>query len=38
MIVNRFGADALRVLENEPERLLEIRGTTLDKLEGIKAS
>lgn len=31
-------ADALRVLENEPERLLEIRGTTLDKLEGIKAS
>ena len=38
MIVNRFGADALRVLENEPERLLEIRGITPDKLEDIKAS
>ncbi len=38
MIVDRFGADALRVLENEPERLLEIRGITPDKLEDIKAS
>lgn len=38
LIVNRFGADALRVLENEPERLLEIRGITPDKLENIKAS
>lgn len=38
LIVNRFGADALRVLENEPERLLEIRGITPDKLEDIKAS
>lgn len=36
LIVNRFGADALRVLENEPERLLEIRGITPDKLEDIK--
>ena len=38
LIVNRFGADALRVLENEPERLLEIRGITPDKLEDIKTS
>lgn len=38
LIVNRFGAAALRVLENEPERLLEIRGITPDKLEDIKAS
>lgn len=38
LIVERFGADALRVLENEPERLLEIRGITQDKLEDIKDS
>lgn len=38
LIVERFGADALRVLENEPERLLEIRGITPDKLEDIKTS
>ena len=38
LIVGRFGADALKVLENEPERLLEIRGITPDKLEDIKAS
>lgn len=38
LIVDRFGADALRVLENEPERLLEIRGITPSKLEDIKAS
>lgn len=38
LIVDRFGADALRVLESEPERLLEIRGITPDKLEDIKAS
>ena len=38
LIVDRFGADALRVLEKEPERLLEIRGITPDKLEDIKAS
>ena len=31
LIVSRFGADALRVLEKEPERLLEIRGITPDK-------
>ena len=38
LIVERFGADALRVLENTPERLLEIRGITPAKLEDIKAS
>lgn len=38
LIVGRFGADALKVLENEPERLLEIRGITPDKLEEIKIS
>ncbi len=38
LIVERFGADALRVLEHEPERLLEIRGITPDKLEDIKTS
>ena len=38
LIVDRFGADALRVLEKEPERLLEIRGITPDKLEDIKTS
>lgn len=38
LIVNRFGADALRILENEPERLLEIRGITPQKLEEIKSS
>ncbi len=38
LIVGRFGADALKVLENEPERLLEIRGITPAKLEDIKAS
>lgn len=29
LIVGRFGADALKVLETEPERLLEIRGSRL---------
>ncbi len=38
LIVARFGADALRVLEHEPERLLEIKGITPAKLEEIKAS
>ena len=27
LIVDRFGADTLHVLENEPERLLEIRAS-----------
>ncbi len=35
-IVSRFGADALNVLEKHPERLLEIRGITEEKLEEIK--
>lgn len=38
LIVDKFGADALSVLENEPERLLEIRGITAEKLEDIKSS
>ena len=38
LIVDRFGADALKVLENEPERLLEIRGITPAKLEEIQSS
>lgn len=38
LIVARFGADALRILEKEPERLLEIKGITPAKLEEIKAS
>lgn len=38
LIVGRFGADALRVLENAPEKLLKIRGITPAKLEDIKAS
>lgn len=35
-IVQRFGIHALNVLEREPERLLEIRGITEEKLEDIK--
>ena len=38
LIVNRFGENALKVLENEPERLLEIKGITPSKLEDIKKS
>lgn len=38
MIVDRFGADALKVLENEPERLLDIKGITPAKLEEITSS
>lgn len=38
LIVDRFGADTLNVLENEPERLLEIRGVSKAKLEEIIAS
>lgn len=36
-IVQRFGVDSLNVLENQPNRLLEIRGITEEKLEDIKA-
>ena len=35
-IVERFGERSLEVLENEPERLLEIRGITEERLEEIK--
>ena len=35
-IVQRFGADTLDVLEYHPEKLLEIRGITEQKLEEIK--
>lgn len=38
LIVDRFGADALKVLDEEPEKLLEIKGITHDKLEDIKSS
>lgn len=37
-IVTRFGADTLRILEQEPERLLEIRGITEGRLADIKES
>lgn len=37
-IVTRFGADALTVIENEPHRLLEIKGITPTKLEEITSS
>ncbi len=36
-IVARFGVDALNVLEKHPERLLEIRGITEERLEEIKS-
>ena len=36
VIVQRFGIDALNVLEHEPDRLLEIKGITEEKLEDIK--
>lgn len=37
VIVDRFGIASLDVIENHPERLLEIRGITKDKLEEIKS-
>lgn len=36
-IVKRFGLNALDVIENHPEQLLEIRGITKEKLEDIKS-
>lgn len=36
VIVDRFGLASLDVIENHPERLLEIRGITEEKLEEIK--
>ena len=38
LIVDQFGADTLNVLENEPERLLEIRGVSETRLKEIIAS
>ena len=38
MIVDRFGTDALNIIENKPERLLEIKGITPAKLEEIQNS
>ena len=35
-IVQRFGTDSLNVIETQPERLLEIKGITVDKLDEIK--
>jgi len=37
-IVSRFGVDSLRVIEQEPEKLLDIRGITPERLEEIKRS
>lgn len=37
-IVARFGTDTLDILERHPEKLLEIRGITENKLEDIKTS
>lgn len=37
-IVSRFGVEALDILEYHPERLLEIKGITEDKLTDIKES
>ncbi len=37
-IVERFGLHTMDILENHPEKLLEIRGITENKLEDIKAS
>lgn len=37
-IVDRFGVNALDILENSPEKLLEIRGITENRLEDIKTS
>lgn len=38
LIIERFGVDSLNVIENTPERLLEIKGITDSKLESIKTS
>ncbi len=38
MIVERFGMDALQILENEPDKLLEIKGITPEKLKEIQYS
>lgn len=38
LIVARFGADTLYILEQHPEKLLQIRGITENRLEDIKTS
>ncbi|MEZ0537155.1 ATP-dependent RecD-like DNA helicase [Caldicellulosiruptoraceae bacterium PP1] len=35
-VINTFGDDTLRILQEEPERLLEIKGITKAKVENIK--
>ena len=35
-IVQRFGTESLNILENQPEKLLEIRGITRERLEEIR--
>ena len=35
-IIKRFGADTLNIIENSPEKLLEIKGISEQKLEDIK--
>ena len=37
-IVSRFGVETLDILQNHPERLLEVKGITESKLEDIKIS
>ena len=37
-IISRFGVETLDILQNHPERLLEIKGITENKLEDIKTS
>lgn len=37
-IVERFGMETLDILEHHPERLLEVKGITENRLEGIKQS
>ncbi|WP_326975263.1 SF1B family DNA helicase RecD2 [Caproicibacter sp. BJN0012] len=37
-IIDRFGVEALNILENQPERLLEIKGITEERLKDIKTS
>ncbi len=36
-IVQRFGTDSLNIIERQPERLLEVKGITEEKLDEIKA-
>lgn len=38
LIIERFGEESLNIIENTPERLLEIKGITSSKIEDIKKS